>query len=62
MLNAIQISQKHYIYLIDLSIQQLTKKCWPFLYLNSTRALALPALVYEMVITTVCVQRDNLFQ
>ena len=57
------------LYVIDLSIEQSTKllkileKCWPFLYLNFTKVLqlALPAHVYKMVITTVCVQIDNCF-
>ena len=40
-------------------------KCWPFLYLNSTRAVlefsSIPVHVYKMVITTACVQIDNCF-
>ena len=68
MLNALQINQKK-IYLIDLSIEQSTK-IWRFQKtagrfciwsLPEYCSSALPAHVYKMVISTVCVQIDNCF-
>ena len=43
---------------------KIPEKRWPFLYPNFTRVYcssALPSHAYKIVITTVCIQRDNCF-
>ena len=68
MLNALQINQKR-LYLIELSIEQLIKlrgfqnsaDCFCISILPEHCSSALTAQAYNMVVTTVCVQKDNCF-